>query len=255
VSRHVAAAAAALLVVVGGCCAEALAAASGPTGNQAAIKLFQKSVAALAAYQGISFTGRGALYTIIPEPGGTYKGVPQPNFDEFNENVGGVGVPAGYHAATDQLLIIQHNGLVTEEVDTLSAPGLPMVRQWQGANDDADGEVLTSNPCALTYTAHAHWAVVGAGFYGASAGFASYRFAALSKTAAGDLVTATFPVAGGTATQVAAINPSNGLLEDLTFDVHGGSGNGYAVSESDFKYIRDQATELPPGNLHLCNVK
>jgi hypothetical protein len=255
VSRRVAGAAAALLVLVGACCAEALAAASGPTGNQPAIKLFEKSVAALAAYQGISFTGHGALYTIIPEPGGTYKGVPQPNFDEFNENVGGVGVPAGYHAATDQLLIVQHGGLVTEEIDTLSAPGLPMVRQWQGADGGADGEVLTSNPCGLTYTAHFHWVVVGAGFYGASTGFAGYRFAALSKTAAGDLVTATFAAGGGTATQVATINPSSGLLEDLTFHVHGGSVNGYALSESDFKYIRNQTTELPPAQLHLCNVK
>jgi len=253
VTRRVPAAAAALLVLAGG--GGALAATSGPSGNQAAIKLFQKSVAALAAYQGISFTGRGAFYTIIPEPGGTYNGKPQPNFDEFNESLGGVRVPSGYRAATDDLLVVQHNGLVVEEIDTLSAAGLPMVRQWLGANGAADGEVLTSNPCGLTYTAHDSWVTAGDGFYGPSAGFASYRFSALSKTAGGDLVTATYPAGGGTASQVATINPSSGLLEDMTIHIHGGTVNGYTVSESNFKYVRTQTPELPPGQLHLCNVK
>ena len=237
--RRVAATTGALLAVAGFCSAGALAASSGPSGSQAAIKLYEQSQSAMAGYEGISFTGGPASYKILPQKG----------YDLFQLYTGG-STPSGYSRAVDDVLVVQHNGVVTEEVDTLSAPGKPVIRQWQGAKGAAVGEVVDSSPCGLSYTAGDHYVIVGASFFGAS--FSGYRFAAPKKTGGDEVVSATFAAGSGTADETVTIEASNDLVKAFGIQVHGGPDNGFGLSETDFKYSRTQQFEQPPAKLKKC---
>jgi hypothetical protein len=231
---------AALVAVAGVCSAGALAASSGPTGNEAAIKFFERSQSAMAGYEGILFSGGPASIKILPQKG----------YDLFQVFTGG-SPPSGYSRAVDDVLVVQHDGLVAEEVDRLSAPGKPAIDQWQGAKGEAVAEVLDSSPCGFSLTAGDHYVVVGSGFFGAS--FSGYRFAALKKETGGaEVVSATFAAGSGTADQTVTVDASNDLVEAFSIIVHGGPDNGFGLSETDFRYSRTQAFENPPSTLKKC---
>lgn len=209
-----------------------------PSGNAAAIKLFEQSQSAIASYQGVSFMGGGVSYKIESESG----------WDDFAFDLG--RTPSGYSRATDAVLVVQHNGLVVEEIDTLSAAGLPGIRIWQTGAETAVGEVMDAHPCTSSFADANHYVTVGAPFIGST--LSGYQFAAPQKNGAEELVSFTIPAAGGTADDTVTIDAANDLWQALTLQIHGGASNGLAITENNFTYNRTQPSEQPPAQLKPC---
>jgi hypothetical protein len=219
--------------------AAASAVSSAASGNAAAIVLFKQAQSALAGYQGISFTGSPAAYKILREQG----------YDSFQVATGIPNTP-GYSRAVDDALVVLHDGVTTEQVDTFKASGQPGIRQWQGAKEEAVAEVLDSSPCGLSYTALDHYVIVGEPFFGSS--FSGDRSSAPSKSGGNETVSFSFAAAGGTADETLTIGASNHLLQRLTLQIHGGPSNGITERETDYKYSRTQPFEDPPATLGKC---
>jgi hypothetical protein len=228
VPRRFAAATGALLVVAGICSAAALAASSAPSGNKAAIKFYRQSQSAMAGYQGISFTGSGVSYEILHQPG----------FDNFKFDFG--SAPKGFTHGVADVLVVQRNGLVTQEVDTLRAPGLPALRLWH-TSGLVIGEVMDSRVCAVTVTGGSSFVTVGGTYVGIVG-----RFAALKRKHGNDLVRTTYAAGGGTAHEADTIDASNGLWKASTSRLRGGPYSGQSLSESGFKYSHLQQLALLP---------
>jgi hypothetical protein len=228
VPRRFAAATGALLAVAGICSAAALAASSAASGNKAAIKFYRQSQSAMAGYQGISFTASGTSYEILHQAG----------FDNFKFDFG--LTPPGFTRAVADVLVVQRNGLVTQEVDTLRAPGLPTLRLWH-TSGVLIGEVMDSRACALTVTGGGYLAAVGGPYVGVAG-----RFAALKRKHGNEVVRTTLAAGGGTAHETDTIDASNGLWKASTFHLRGGPYSGQSLSESGFKYSRLQQLALLP---------
>ena len=115
----------------------AVAATTPPTGNAGAIAFYKQSRIAMAAYDGIAFKGAGTSYKVIKQPGS----------DTFKFDFG--ATPRGYSAAVASVRVVQRNGVITEEIDTLKAPGKPALRVWQDGGTEV-GELLTAKPCTVS---------------------------------------------------------------------------------------------------------
>lgn len=209
-----------------------------PSGNAAAIKLLERSQSAIAGYQGVSFMGGVASYKIISKSG----------YDSFVADLG--RTPSGYSRAADSVVVVQHKGVVAEEIDTLTAAGLPSIRIWQAGAESAVGEVMDAHPCTSSFADANHYATVGAPFIGST--LAGYRFAAPQKSGADELVSFTVPATGGTADETITIDSADDLWSALTLQIHGGASNGLAITENNFRYNRTQPSEQPPAQLKPC---
>jgi hypothetical protein len=212
--------------------------ATAPSGNAAAIKLFEQSQSAIAGYEGVSFAGGDAAYKIITEPG----------YDSFGLDLGQTS--AGMRRASDAVVVVQHSGLVAEEIDTLSAAGLPSVRIWQTGAETAVGEVMDAHPCTTSFADANHFVVVGEPFIGAS--LSGYHFAGVTKAGAGETVQFTEPSGGGTVDGALTLDAATDLWQSLTLQLHGGASNGLSLSEEHFSYRRIQPSQQPPAQLKPC---
>ena len=207
------------------------------TSNPQAAALYGESQAAMARYEGISFTGTGVSYKIIPAQG----------YDNFRFDWG--TTPPGYKSAVDHVQVVQSGGQVTEEVDTLTAPGLPALRLWQHGPIGEVGEVMTSTPCAETIGANnASYVTVGKPFVNDT----GYVFAALSHGKHGRwIVRSTWSLSGGTAHETDTISGPTHLWVHSHVLLDGGPYNGDTLTEKQFHYSTSQAYE-PPAQLGRC---
>jgi hypothetical protein len=215
--------------------AVAAAAVVRASGNPATLAFYKQSRAAMDAYKGIAFLGGGTSYRVLPQAGG----------DVFKFDFG--ATPNGYSAAVAHVTVVQHKGLITEEVDTLEAPGQPAIRIWQSAGTEI-GEVLTPKPCpelvptnSASFTTLGHHFVVLHGSY-----------AALQADGSGlSVVASSYLLAGGTARERDTIDASTHLWRASSFRVVGGPNNGDSLSESAFTYSHSQRF-VPPPKLETC---
>jgi hypothetical protein len=213
-------------------CGVAIAASTVPTGNARAIAFYMRSQAAMKRYEGISFTGTGTSYALVPKSG----------FDSFEFDFG--ATPPGYHSAVDHVLVVQTNdGKITEEIDTMSAPGLPKLRLWQTSAIEI-GEVAAKHPCVeLIPKNTASFVTLEEPFviYG------GYHFATLVSPAPGlRLVHATFNLAGGVAHEKDLVSGTSHLWQHSHLIVKGGPYNNNYLTESDFRYMRVARLQSPP---------
>jgi hypothetical protein len=225
---------AALLSVsaIGIACGVAVAASTVPTGNARAIAFYAKSQTAIKAYEGIHFTGSGTSYEVIPKKG----------YDTFKFDFG--ATPRGYHAAVDHVRIVQTNrGEVTEELDTMTAPGLPKLKLWQTSAIEV-GEVVTAHPCVeLIPKNAASFVTLDEPFVL----FGGYHFSKLTTPAAGlRLVRSTYALAGGTAHEKDLIAAKSRLWQHSHLIVTGGPYNDNYLTESQFSYLRVAHIKSPP---------
>jgi hypothetical protein len=208
----------------------AVAAAAPPTGNAGAIAFYKQSRNAMAAYQGIDFTGGGTSYKVIPQAGG----------DIFKFDFG--STPRGYAAAVASVRVVQHKGVITEEIDTLKAPGKPAVRVWQDGGTEV-GELLTAKPCTELIPANsASFVTVGHRFVGLSGSFAALT--ALSGSLR--VVSSSYSLAGGTAHERDTIAVASHLWRASHLVIAGGPNNHSFLTESDFSYSHSQRFVTPP---------
>jgi len=208
----------------------AAAAAAPPTGNAGAIAFYKQSRSAMAAYEGIAFKGGGTSYQLVSQGGA----------GAFNFDFG--TTPRGYSAAVASVRVVQRNGVVTEEVDTLKAPGKPPLRLWQSGGTEV-GELLTPKPCLRLVTANsASFATVGQRFVGLSARFA--KLTALSGSLR--VVHSSYALGGGTAHEQDTIALATHLWKASHLVVSGGPNNNSFLTESDFRYSRSQRFITPP---------
>jgi hypothetical protein len=230
--RRIAIASCAALAALGG----GVALAAGASGDQRAIAFYRASRTAMAAYEGIAFTGRGTAY----EP------VPQGGVENFRFDFG--STPAGYHAAVAHVQIVQVGGVVREEVDTLRAPGLPALRLWQGGTVEV-GELLTKGRrCAeLVPRNTASYTTLGKPWVALSGAFAKLEHPAAGLT----VVRSTYPLAGGSAHETDTIASASHLWQASRVVVSGGPLSGAHLSETRFSYRRVQGILQPPV-LHAC---
>jgi hypothetical protein len=196
-------------------------------------QFYARSQAAMAAYEGIAFTGGGTSYEIVPQAG-----VNNFRFD-FGET------PAGYTKAVDKVTVVAHGGTVVEEIDTLSAAGLPRLRLWRVAGEFV-GEVLVAHACALLIPkTNAGFVAVGRSFVA----LGGYHFAKLGTPANRPgvrIVRSTYPLAGGTAHETDTIAASSFLWQAQKLVVRGGPFSGASLSESRFRYSRTRKISTPP---------
>jgi hypothetical protein len=138
---------------------------------------------------------------------------------------------------------VQSNGVVTEEVDTLRAPGLPALRLWHSSTIEV-GEVMTSAPCAAVVPGNnASFVTLG----GPYVVFGGYQLGALKKGKHGVReVLSTYPASGGTAHEKDTIAASSHLWKASEFVVKGGAYNGYALSETKFHYTQTKQLVTMP---------
>jgi len=221
----------ALAALAGGSAVALAAAAAGrATGNAAAITFYGESRAAMSAYAGIAFKGSGTSYEVIGKSSSA----------SFKFDFG--ATPKGYHAAVASVRVVQSKGVITEEVDTLKAPGKPPLRLWQGTGIEV-GELLTAKPCPqLIPTNSASFVTVGHRFVGLSG-----RFAALAaKGSALRVVASSYALAGGTAHESDTIAVATHLWRVSHLVVAGGPYNHSFLNESHFAYSRSQRYISPP---------
>jgi len=189
----------------------------------------------MAAYAGIAFKGGGTSYKLIRQRGG----------DTFKFDFG--ATPKGYSAAVASVRVVQRKGVITEEVDTLKAPGKPPLRLWQDGGVEV-GELLTAKPCPELIPANsASFVTVGHLYVGLSG-----RFSKLAALGSGlRVVRSSYSLAGGTAHQRDTIAVATHLWRASHLVVAGGPYNHNFLTESDFSYSRSQRFIKPPA-LHRC---
>lgn len=189
----------------------------------------------MAAYQGIAFKGGGTSYKVIRQPGG----------DTFKFDFG--ATPQGYSTAVATVRVVQRRGVITEEIDTLKAPGKPALRVWQDGGTEV-GELLTAKPCTELIPANsASFVTVGHRFVGLSG-----RFAALSAPSGSlRVVRSSYALAGGTAHERDTIAAASHLWRASHLVIAGGPYNHSFLDESDFSYSRLQRFVTPP-TPHRC---
>ena len=206
------------------------------SGDASAISFYKGSRAAMAAYQGIAFKGGGTSYRVIRQAGG----------DVFKFYFG--AVPKGYSAAVAHVRIVQRKGVITEEVDTLVAPGKPALRLWQSSGPEI-GELLTAQPCPELVPANpASFLTIGRRFVGVRGRFAKLK----GVGSAPRIVSLSYPLAGGTAHERDTIDSTTDLWLLSHLVVAGGPYNGNFLTESNFSYKRLQRFLAPP-KLHSCS--
>jgi hypothetical protein len=211
------------------------AAATPASGDAAAIALEQQAQAAVGAYQGISFTGAGTSYRVIHQAGG----------DTFKFYFG--SVPKGFAPAVAHVRIVQRKGLVTEEVDTLVAPGEPTLRIWQSKGVEI-GELLGSKSCPeLIPTNPASFFTVGSPLVAVHGHYAPLSAAGGALA----VLESSYRLAGGTAHERDTIDTATHLWRASRFVISGGPYNGNFLSESGFVFSRSQRFIAPP-TLHSC---
>jgi hypothetical protein len=224
--------AAAVIVAALACAGGAAYAATGTTGDAQAIAFYSQSQSAMAGYEGIAFEGAGVSYKIIPAQG----------YDNFRFDFG-TTLP-GYRTAVDHVQVVQSGGRVIEEVDTLTAPGLPALRLWQHGPIGEVGEVMTATPCAETIAPNAASYVTVGGPYVVDSGF---DFAPLKHGKHGHvLVRSTWSLSGSVVHETDTISASTHLWVRSHAVLSGGANNGDTLTEKDFHYSRSQAYEPPP---------
>ena len=181
----------------------------------------------MAAYQGIDFTGGGTSYKVFPGDG-------------FKFDFG--STPRGYSAAVASVRVVQRKGVITEEVDTLKAPGKPALRVWQDGATEV-GELLTAKPCTeLIPSNSASFVTVGHRFVGLSG-----RFGALAALGGSlRVVSSSYSLAGGTAHERDTIAVASHLWRASHLQIAGGPNNHSFLTESDFSYSRSQGFITPP---------
>jgi hypothetical protein len=209
-----------------------VAASTAPTGNARTIAFYTNSQAAMKAYEGIHFIGTGTSYEVIPKKG----------YDTFSFDFG--ATPAGYHAAVDHVRIVQtHGGEVTEELDTMTAPGLPKLKLWQTSGIEI-GELVTAHPCVeLILKNAASFVTLDEPFVL----FGGYHFAELTTPTAGlRLVRSTYALAGGIAHETDLIASKSRLWQHSHLIVTGGPLNDSYLTESQFSYLRVAQIKSPP---------
>jgi hypothetical protein len=218
--------------------ASALAAAAvvRASGDPAAISFYEDSRTAMDAYEGIFFRGGGTSYEVIHQSDG----------DAFRFAFG--ATPKGYSAAVAHVSVVQRKGVISEEVDTLFAPGKPPLRLWQSDGLEI-GELLTPKPCAELITANsASYVTVGHHFVSLHA-----RFAALQKDgSASSVVASSYPLGGGIAHERDTINAVTHLWTASKVLVLGGPYAGNSLIESDFTYSHSQSFISEP-KLETCH--
>lgn len=212
-------------------CGVAYAAATA-SGNAKAIAFYSASQAAMAQYSGISFVGSGVSYKVTPEQG----------YDNFRFDFG--TTPAGYKAAVDHVQVVQAGGRVTEELDTLTAPGLPPLRLWQHGSTGEVGEVMTASPCAEFIPANsASYVTVGDPFVVDS----GFTFDALGHGKHGRiLVRSTWNLSGSIVHETDTINGKTHLWVRSHVALEGGANNGDTLTEKDFSYSTSGTFEQVP---------
>jgi hypothetical protein len=212
-------------------CGVAVAASTTPTGNARTIAFYTKSQAAMKAYEGIHFIGTGTSYKVIAKPG----------YDTFKFDFG--ATPAGYHTAVDHVRIVQTGGEVAEELDTMSAPGLPNVKLWQTSAIEI-GEVVTAHPCVeLVLKNSASFVTLDEPFVL----FGGYHFSKLTTPATGlRLVRSTYALAGGISHETDLIASKSRLWQHSHLIVKGGPLNDSYLTESQFSYLRVAHVVSPP---------
>ncbi len=214
----------------------AAAASAPPTGNPEAIAFYKQSRSAMAAYQGISFKGGGTSYRVVSQPGA----------DTFKFDFG--ATPKGYGTAVASVRVVQRKGVITEEVDTLKAPGKPPLRLWQSAGVEV-GELLTAKPCLeLIPTNSASFVTVGHRYVGLGGRFA--KLTALGSSLR--VVRSSYSLAGGTAHERDTIAVATHLWQASHLVIAGGPFNHSFLTESNFSYSRSQRFITPPA-LHRCS--
>lgn len=210
-------------------------AAVAASGDSAAISVFKQSRAAMAAYEGIAFHGRGTSYRVVHETGG----------NGFKVDFG--ATPKGYSAAVAHVRVVQRHGVITEEVDTLIAPGKPTLRLWQTRGTEI-GELLTAKPCPeLVPTNSASFVTLGVRFVTLNGTFAPLA----PQGAALTLVTRGFPLAGGVARESDTIDLATHLWQASHLVIAGGPFDRDFLDESGFRYSRSQRFLNPPA-LQKC---
>jgi hypothetical protein len=216
--------------LLGGAGAAALAATGG---NAKAIAFYARSQTAMAAFQGIHFKGGGTSYTVVPTSGGT---------DNFRFDFG--STPAGYSRAVDQVQVVQRGGQVVEEVDTLTAPGLPTLKIWQQKSIEVGEVVNGAKTCAeLIPKNSASFVTIGRPFVV----FASYTFGKLTTPKKGlRLVRTSYPLAGGIAHERDTISAATRLWRSSHLVVTGGPYDKNFLNESHFSYSRTHAMVRAP---------
>lgn len=214
-------------------CPAAPAATFGASGSRAAIHFYRSSQLAMARYATIRFTGKGTAYKIIR--GGV---------ENFAYAFG--SSPRGFTRATDQVVVVQRGGRVAEEIDTLSADGLPSVRVWRNqAGTNAVGQVLGAKGCPVLFRNDRNSFVrVGEPFVS----LAGIRFMPLQTRGAMTVVRSSYASSGGTAHQTDAISTDTRLWSASRFVLRGGAFSGAALSESAFSFSHRSAFQSPPRN-------
>ena len=189
----------------------------------------------MAAYQGIAFKGGGTSYKVIRQPGA----------DTFKFDFG--ATPRGYSTAVATVEVVQHKGVITEEIDTLKAPGKPALRVWQDSGVEV-GELLTAKPCTELIPANsASFVTVGHRYVGLSG-----RFAKLTGLGGPvRVVGSSYSLAGGTAHERDTISAASHLWQSSHLVIAGGPYNHSFLTESSFSYRRTQRFITPP-TPHRC---
>lgn len=199
------------------------------SGDPQAIAFYKLSRAAMASYEGITFRGGGTSYRIIHTATG----------DTFKFDFG--TTPKGYSSAVAHVRVVQRNGRVIEEIDTLDAPGKPPLRLWQSRGTEI-GALLTKKPCPeLVPTNTASFATIGHPYVGLSG-----HFAPLTAAGSQRVVASTYALAGGVAHERDTINASTHLWSASHLVVLGGPYNHNFLTESGFAYSRTQRYVPPP---------
>jgi hypothetical protein len=207
----------------------ALAASSAPTGNKAAIVLYHRSEAAMAAYQGLAFSGGGTSYTI----------------DHAIPGFAWGATPAGYKRASDDVSVIQRGGVVVEEVDMLSAPGEPSLVIWTAGATRWVVQLQRPGACVWAVPAKGGgmFATVGQPFVEPDGS----TFAALQRSGRVEIVRSTYPDQAATAQETDSINAVSGLWQSSTTVYRGDPRGVFATSMSAFRYTRAKPlVPLPP---------
>ncbi|HEX4033819.1 MAG TPA: hypothetical protein VHX66_05195 [Solirubrobacteraceae bacterium] len=208
--------------------AAASVAAATNAGNAKAIAFYTKSQAAMSRYEGIRFVGGGTSYEVLPSSTGA---------DSFRFDFG--STPTGYTSAVAHVQLVQKNGVVVEEVDTLKAKGLPKLRIWQQKSIEIGEVVNGAKTCAdVIQKNSASFSTIGRPYVG----FAGYTFAKLTTPKPGlRLVRTSYPLAGGTARERDTISAKTHLWRSSHLLVTGGPYNDNFLDESHFAYQRTKA--------------
>jgi hypothetical protein len=213
----------------------AAAATAPPTGNAHAIAFYKQSRRAMATNRGITFTGGGTSYKVIKQPGS----------DTFKFDFG--ATPKGYSPAVASVQVVQHKGVITEEIDTLRAHGKPALRLWQDGGTEV-GALLTKHRCTELVPANsASFVTVGHRFVGLSGRFAKLTAPASSVR----VVSSTYALAGGTAHERDTIALASHLWRASHLVVVGGPYNHSFLTESGFHYSKSQRFITVP-TLNRC---